>query len=65
MCDRHHVQACHCCERLACGDNTSPGAELYRAAKVYQSAVSHPGSGNPIASLRDLAQAVKKLEEMG
>ena len=23
MCNKHHIQNCHCCERMDCGDNTS------------------------------------------
>jgi hypothetical protein len=61
MCSRHHVQACHCCERLACCDNTSPGADLFRAAKKW---VETP-SGTDGAVVPGLMDAVKKLEEMG
>jgi len=60
-CAKHHVQACHCCERLACCDNTSPGADLFRAAKKW---VETP-SGTDGAVVPGLMDAVKKLEEMG
>ena len=26
VCRTYHVQMCHCCDRLDCGDNTSPAA---------------------------------------
>jgi len=57
-CAKHHVQACHCCERLACCDNTSPGAELLRAARDV-------GTTGPAGTLIALQEAVKKQEMMG
>jgi len=61
MCRRHGVQACHCCERLACCDNLSPGADLFRAVKAVMGAPV--GAVN--VNIGALGEAVKKLEEMG
>jgi hypothetical protein len=41
MCSENHVQNCHCCDRLDCGDNTSEAkkriAELEAALKRQES----------------------------
>lgn len=63
VCLRYGVQSCHFCERLACGDNTSPGATLLRAAK-------HLLKKPKDASERDenillLEEAIKDIEAMG
>lgn len=60
VCRRYGMSACHCCERLACGDNTSPGAALYRAAKKC---IGVP-SGAALAAKADLIAAVGALENM-
>jgi len=63
MCAKHGVQACHCCERLACCDNLSPGKDLLRAAQGIVTALeSSQTAAIPFAPLQE---AVKKLEEMG
>lgn len=61
MCREYSIQACHYCERLACGDNTSPGAALYRAAKK---ALGDPAGVDWIART-GLGDAVKALDAMG
>ena len=61
MCREYSIQACHYCERLACGDNTSPGAALYRAAKK----VLDDPAGVEYVTRSGLATAVMNLEAMG
>lgn len=61
MCRKYSIQACHYCERLACGDNTSPGGALYRAAKAL---VDQPG-GARATTVPDLIDAIKVVEAMG
>jgi hypothetical protein len=61
-CAKNHVQACHCCERLACGDNTSPGAGLYQAAKLLINVLADTGGGK--LEIEPLQAAVKQLGEM-
>lgn len=30
ICERWHIQNCHICDRLVCGDNTTPEAMAFR-----------------------------------
>ncbi len=70
LCRDYSIQACHYCERLACGDNTSPGAALYRAAKAVVESPKGvlPATVGDLARLVDkmtvLTEATKKVEEM-
>jgi hypothetical protein len=45
MCSENHVQNCHCCDRLDCGDNTSEAKN--RIAELEAAQQWHPASAPP------------------
>lgn len=61
VCRRYHIQACHCCEDLSCGDNISPANGLVDASKALL-AVYDANSAISPDDARRLREAVEKCE---
>lgn len=59
ICEKHHVQACHCCERIDCGDNTSPAKQHAEAAEAALAAANER-----IAELEATVENLRKLSLM-